>query len=291
MNGFDLRVHAVHEERGVVEPALAGQFPELRVLTPRPAWAASHLSLQARPEDRAPQVTEALHGEALELLEDLPGGWSWVRTLHDGYLGYLNRRGGDLNEQAPEQPVAVTSARTFLFAAPSIKSAVLGRPARGSAFTRLDPLPARHGDYQWWRVATSGGEAYLHAAATEATPGDLHSFVAAYLHTPYLWGGRSAWGLDCSGLAQLWAGKNEAGRSHLPRDADQQQAATEPVETPEPGDLAFFPGHVGIMLDGRQMLHANGTHQAVSVETLGEGEYGQTLLTGLLGYGRTLARP
>ena len=282
----DPRIHAVDTDRGVVEPALAGRFPESRVLAPRPAWAASHLSLQAWPEHSAPQVTEALHGEALEVLEDLPGGWTWVRTLHDGYLGYLKRRDGDLNEQAPEQPVEVTAARTFLFAAPSIRTAVLGRPARGAAFTRLDPLPAPHGDYRWWRVATSGGEAYLHTAATVAAPADLTSFTAAYLHTPYLWGGRSAWGLDCSGLAQLWAGKNQGGTSRLPRDADQQQAATEPVKTPEAGDLAFFAGHVGIMLDPQRMLHANATHLQVSVETLGEGDYGQKLLAGLLGYGR-----
>ena len=256
------------------------------MLTPRNAWATGHLSLQARPETRAPQVTEALHGEALEVLQELDGGWAWVRTLHDDYLGYLKREPGDLSDMAPESRLTVTVPRTFLFAAPSIKSEVLSRPGRGASFSPLDAQPSQHGDYHWWRVSYRGQDAYLHAAATQPSKLDLETFMAGHLHTPYLWGGRSAWGLDCSGLAQLWAGKDAAGQSRLPRDADQQAWATTPVEHPEAGDLAFFAGHVGIMLDERRMLHANATHLQVSVETLGEGEYGQKLLAGLLGYGR-----
>ena len=286
----DTRIHVVDTDRRVVEPALAERFPGLRVLTPRSAWVTGHLSLQARPETRATLVTEALHGEALELLEELNCGWAWVRTLHDGYLGYVHLQAGEVSDAAPERPVTVTVPRTFLFAAPSIKSEVLSRPGRGASFTALEPAAVHFGDYRWWRVAYRGQDAYLHAAATIPLKPDVGTFTAAYLHTPYLWGGRSAWGLDCSGLAQLWAGKDAAGQSRLPRDADQQQTATQPVEMPLAGDLAFFPGHVGIMLGERRMLHANATHLAVTVETLGEGHYGQKLLAELLGYGRIPGR-
>ncbi|MFC6800629.1 C40 family peptidase [Deinococcus caeni] len=72
----------------------------------------------------------------------------------------------------------------------------------------------------------------------------------------------------------------------LPRDADQQQAALTPVQTARRGDLVFFPGHVGVMLDGRTLVHANATHMRVSVETLGEGEYGARLQADLSGFGR-----
>jgi len=282
--GLDPRTHAVHAERGVVEPALAGQFPELEVLAPQTVYAAGILPLRARPEEAAAQVTEALHGEAIEVLEELPGGWRWGRTLHDGYLGYLRADG--LTETAPPHPITVHAPRAHLFAAPSIKSAVVTAAGRGASFSARDAQPALHGDYLWWRVEHEGRDAYLHAAATLETAPDLDRFMADYLSTPYLWGGRSAWGLDCSGLSQLWAGKDASGHSLLPRDADQQQEATVPVSEARPGDLAFFAGHVGIMLDGRRMLHANATHMRVTVEVLGEGEYGRKLEGGLLGFGR-----
>ncbi|WP_407570594.1 NlpC/P60 family protein [Deinococcus altitudinis] len=294
MSELDLRVRAVNTERGVVEPALEGQFPALRVLAPRTVYAAGQLALHARPDGASPQVTEALHGEALEVLEELPGehppgGWAWVRTLHDGYLGYARLDG--LSGPAPVRPVTVQVPRSHLFAAPSIKARVLTRLGRGAALSTLDSHPARHGEYLWWRVAFGEGEAYLHDAAVQPPSGDLPTFAENYLHTPYLWGGRTAWGLDCSGLSQLWAGRDAHSRSRLPRDADQQHAATTPVEKPEAGDLAFFPGHVGIMLGERRMLHANATHLRVTVETLGEGEYGRRLQAGLLGFGRVGAGP
>ena len=282
---LDPRIHAVNEERGVVEPALAQLFPAFRVLTPRPASAAGQFGLHARPDELSPQVTEALHGEGLEILEELEGGWAWIRTVHDGYLGY-SRNVGTPSTAPPAHPVGVQALRAHLFAAPSIKAAVLDRLSYGAALDALDSDPAQHGDYLWWRVGWRGGEAYLHHAATLPEDADRRAFALRFVDVPYLWGGRSAWGLDCSGLAQLYAGRDAAGRSRLPRDADQQQATTLPVQTPQAGDLAFFPGHVGIMLDERRMLHANATHMRVTVETLGEGDYGRRLASSLTGYGR-----
>jgi cell wall-associated NlpC family hydrolase len=285
MSELDLRLQAMNTERGVVAPELAGQYPALRVLEPRRVYAADALSLRGRPDDGAAQVTEALHGEALDLLETLPGGWAWVRTLHDGYLGYA-LSGGVLTETAPLRPVTVQVPRTHLFAAPSIKAPMLARLGRGAVLSTLVPEPALHGDYLWWRVDFQGQEAFLHDAATHIPASDLPTFAQGYLNTPYVWGGRTAWGLDCSGLAQLWAGKDARGRSRLPRDADQQRAEATPVEHAQAGDLAFFEGHVGVMLGERRMLHANATHLRVTVETLGEGEYGRRLEAGLLGFGR-----
>ena len=289
---IDKRIHAVNLERGVVEAALARQFPGLRVLNSRTGYVTEPLSLRAGPSFMASQVTEALPGEVLEELDSgtdgghSDGNWAWVRTLHDGYLGYAWLHGGGLSGTAPLRPVLVQMPRTHLFAAPSIRASILALLGHGAALQTLDPEPVQHGDYHWWQVAYGGQEAYLHAAAAQHPGPDRLAFIQGYLHTPYVWGGRTAWGLDCSGLAQLYAGKDQQGRSRLPRDADQQQAATHPVAAPEAGDLAFFPGHVGIMLDERRMIHANATHMAVSIETLGEGGYGRRLQAEVTGYGR-----
>lgn len=281
---LDARIHAHHPTRRVAEDALRGRLDgEWAFVTPQPVWAArGRVSLRARPEVDAAQVTEALLGEPMQLIETLPNGWAWVRTLHDGYLGYA--RAEALAGEVPEGPVTVQVHRAHLFAAPRVSAPIVDTVSYGASVPPLDPGPLQEGAYRWWRVAYGGAEAYLHASATVApASGTARSmaFLRRFLDVPYVWGGRSAWGLDCSGLTQLWAGPGV-----LPRDADQQQAHLPPVATARAGDLAFFPGHVGIMLDERTMLHANATHMRVTVEVLGEGEYGGRLLQDLTGFGR-----
>ncbi|ADV67505.1 C40 family peptidase [Deinococcus maricopensis] len=283
-SGLDARVHAVDAARRVAEVALRDQLEgEWTYLTPRAAWAArGRVSLRAAPDERTAQVTEALLGEAMEVLEALPDGWAWVRTRHDGYLGFA--RAGAFTTTAPEPAVTVQVPRAHLFSAPRVSAPILDDVSFGARLPVLTEGPAQEGAYGWWRVAYHEGEAFLHAAATRVPAGGTVrsvAFLQRFLDTPYVWGGRSAWGLDCSGLTQLWAGPGV-----LPRDADQQQAALAPVEVPSAGDLAFFPGHVGIMLDERRMLHANATHMRVTVDTLGESEYGARLAADLLGFGR-----
>ncbi|GGQ99225.1 C40 family peptidase [Deinococcus ruber] len=274
---LDLRIHAVNTERNVVEAALAQQFPAFTALTPRPASAAGQVGLHARPDELAPQVTEALYGEALEVLEELEGGWAWIRTLHDGYLGYARSEG--LSEVRPAS-VKITALRAHLYAAPSIKAPLLSRLSSGAGLHVLGEQE-QHGEYSWWRVAFKDREGFVRTSATEPQePGDFEDELRQYLGVPYVWGGRSAWGIDCSGLAQLVT------RLPLPRDADQQRDVLPATRTPRQGDLAFFPGHVGIMLDERRMIHANATHMAVSIETLGEGSYGRKLAQTLTGFGR-----
>ncbi|WP_425147670.1 SH3 domain-containing protein [Deinococcus sp.] len=274
---LDPRIHAVHQERGVVEARLAAQFPGYRVLHPRQVQAADQLSLHARPDEHSPQVTEALLGEGLEILEELDGGWAWVRTVHDGYLGYA--RTADLLDQGGGG-LQVRVLRAHVYSAPNVQASVLGRLSFGAAL-KVQGEPEQHGDYSWWRAAYRDGEGFVRTSATEAQTSlePLH-----YLGVPYLWGGRSAWGLDCSGFTQLLV-------PGLPRDADQQRDVLPSVKTPQPGDLAFFPGHVGLMLDDRRMIHANATRMAVSIDTLGAGDYGRRLERELTGFGRLPIRP
>lgn len=287
----DSRVTPLNAERRVADAALKGHVDgDWTWLTPRPARVAvGLLSLHARPDASSAQVTEALHGEHVDILEDLPGGWAWVRTGHDAYLGYARSTG--LTAPFGGEAVRVTAPRAHVFAAPKVSAGVLGRVSYGARLAPLDAAPVQGGEYQWWRVTYrrddgSDVEGFVHAAATaaEAEPRGVDlDFARRFLDVPYLWGGRSAWGLDCSGLTQLVYA--HAGRA-LPRDADQQEAFLTRVDAPRAGDLAFFPGHVGLMLNERDMLHANATHMRVTIDTLGVGAYGTRLAASLTRFGR-----
>ncbi|MBB6096747.1 hypothetical protein HNR42_000159 [Deinobacterium chartae] len=275
---LDRRTHAFDEGRRRAEPALRGQLEgEWSWLeTPRRGVAArGRVSLRARPQSEAPQVTEALLGEAVEILEDL-GEWVWVRTLHDRYLGYARR--AEVLLGGFENAVSVKALRGHVYDAPRVQGGIIAEIARGACLRVLRE------EGEWREVALPDGRrGFVSAAVFDEVATDPLEFGQLLLGTPYVWGGRSAWGIDCSGLSQrvyaFW------GRS-IPRDADQQQAFLEPVNTPQPGDLAFFPGHVAVCLGEGRILHATSTYMRVAINTLGEGEYGQRLEAALTGYGR-----
>ncbi|WP_164473387.1 C40 family peptidase [Deinococcus psychrotolerans] len=285
MSELDSRIHAYDEVGRLAELSLLGRLDtSFRFVEPVAArCGAARLSLRARPDAHSPQVSEALPGEALEVIVRRPDGWAWLRTLHDGYLGFARVEG--LAEQSPgaalqRPPLKITALRGHVYAQPSIKAQKVAEVCLGAELAGGSDEMVSEGGRQW--LAVEGG--FVQAVCAEPlSDTDSAALALRFVDTPYVWGGRSAWGLDCSGLSQLVYAAFGRG---LPRDADQQQAALRPVDTAQRGDLAFFDGHVGVMLGGERMVHANATQMAVSVETLGEGEYGKRLKAGLLGFGR-----
>ncbi|MFD1730431.1 C40 family peptidase [Deinococcus malanensis] len=211
-------------------------------------------------------------------------GWAHVRTLHDRYLGWA--RMTELVHQPPQgESLRVTALRGHAFAGPKVSQPVLAELAYGARVFRTGGEVVEEGRRRWQPVELPDGRGAWVQEVVLAPPkeADPVAFALRFLEAPYLWGGRSAWGLDCSGLTQtVYA----ACGHDLPRDADQQQQVLTPVETPLPGDLAFFPGHVGLMIDARRMIHANATHMSVTIETLGEGDYGARLQASCTGFGR-----
>lgn len=284
---LDPRTHAF-------DPATRLAAEELRGLlggegwsfvTPRPAWAGNaRVSLRARPDVMAAQVTEALPGEALEVLAERDG-WAWVRTGHDRYLGWARVDALRAGPEPRGEPLRVTALRAHAFAGPRVSRPIVAELCAGVRLTRAPGEVETEDGRRWVPVCLPDGTGawVQEVVLSPAPPADAAEFALRFLETPYVWGGRSAWGLDCSGLAQLAYG---ALGLALPRDADQQQEALRAVEAPGRGDLVFFPGHVGIMLDARRLVHANATHMRVTVETLGEGEYGTRLEEALTGFGR-----
>jgi len=207
-------------------------------------------------------VSALMHGEEFAVL-DVAGDWAWGYCLHDNYLGYL--RFAELGNDFAATHI-VSAPATLLVAAPSTKAPVLARYPMGARLLcgELSAcgkyLACENGFVPCTHVSEIG--------CVDATPADL---AEQLIGTPYSWGGRSGDALDCSGLVQLVFGLKAI---MAPRDADMQMAefgAELPEGAPlERGDLIFFPGHVGIMADAENIIHANGAAMAVSVEPLTE---------------------
>jgi len=242
---------------GEVDATRFVQAHEMRVIAPA-------APLRRAPGNTAMLDTEALFGESVDVYE-LSGDFAWGQLRTDHYVGYLPR--SSLAEPAGSPTHRVAALRSFAYPGPSIKLPPLHLLSMGS----LVEAKGEDGPF----LATADG---LYLWAGHLTPVDsfAQDFVAVaerFVGTPYLWGGRTSLGLDCSGLVQLAMG---AAGLPCPRDSDMQETLGEPVEAGEGlaglrrGDRVHWKGHVGVMLDGERLLHANGFHMQVEIESLAE---------------------
>lgn len=223
--------------------------------------AASPLFSEPR-ADGAMQ-SEVLLGETMTIVEQSAEGWSWGQSDLDGYVGYL--ASDHLSPDLLVPTHRVTSLRSFVYSGPSIK----GVPMTALSFGARVHVTATQ--EQFSRLAEGGFVISAHLTPDTDRTDDPAGWAEMFLHTPYLWGGRSSLGLDCSALVQLvW---QTCGRT-CPRDSDMQERDLgERLDDQAPlqrNDLVFWKGHVGIMLDGESLLHASGAHMSVVREPLAE---------------------
>lgn len=288
LSPLDPRTNAFDQNLKLAEIALEQQLgPHWDYVSPQRGAATKRLSLRSGLDQWSTQVTEALPGEALEFLWETNETYAYVRTMHDHYLGWIFLEDFESSVQfTQEVGQKITALRAHAFSEPKVSAKIVDELCLGALV--WVSAPEEHVDKcgtSWKHVHLANNqEAWIHSECFAPRPEQNPTELALrLLDTPYVWGGRSAWGLDCSGLVQL---VHQYFGQPLPRDSDQQQAALEAVKEPQRGDLAFFPGHVGIMLDQHQMLHANGKYMRVTINTLGEGEYGQMLKNTCTGFGR-----
>ena len=224
------------------------------------------VDLRNFPNPDAGVDTQALFGEEVLVFEE-EEGWAWVQLKRDSYVGYMSMNALAPVGEAPTHRVAVP--RTFLYPTANMK-----RPNLGAL-----PLEARvrviATDGAFARLATNSFVWAAHLTPIDQSAyGDFVTVAESLLNAPYLWGGKSPLGIDCSGLVQL---SMQAAGLNAPRDTDMQEKAigeslpvTDDLAHLQRGDLVFWKGHVGIMQSATDLLHANGHHMQVRSEPLAE---------------------
>jgi cell wall-associated NlpC family hydrolase len=261
---IDPRVNAYRLD--IADIALAGRVAAQHYIAPVAATVTVAVtSLHSAPNAHAEVASQLLLGESFMVLERRDG-WCWGSCGRDCYVGYV--QDAHLNfDTAPAPTHRVRAAAAHCYEQASIKSAVVQAVYRGS------PLHVRAIEGDFAELA-DGSFIRLNALAyVDVFDKDWVLLAGDMLETPYLWGGRSRAGVDCSGLVQL---NLQACGIGCPRDTDMQQVLGDTVPKDvwvdglERGDLVFFPGHVGVMVDAQVLLHANAFHMKTVIEPLGD---------------------
>jgi cell wall-associated NlpC family hydrolase len=212
--------------------------------------------LHQAPRRDSMRVSQALYGETAQRLE-AHEGWVRVKLSRDGYEGWVMEEALGPNLKPATHQLTVIASH--IYPAANIKSAPVQEIYRGSALT----VTGRAENF-----ATLEGGGFVFAKHVEANPADAAALAAQYLGVPYLWGGKTARGLDCSGLIQIIL---QLLGLHPPRDSGPQcEDLGTPTQIPARNDLVFWKGHVGIMSSKTRLIHANGFHMAVVEEDLDE---------------------
>lgn len=259
---LDRRLYAFRPD--LADLALKGQVEADRFVSPQSAIINRPVvALRPKPDLSIGMDTELLMGEEIRVFER-NNGWAWVQAVDDGYVGYLPEDAlGPL--VAPTH--VVTAPRTFVYSGADLRFPTRMALSMGSRLTITGEAETRGTRYLF--LADGGALIARHLRPlSEPAAADYVSVAGLFLETPYLWGGKSGFGIDCSGLVQL--SMRMAGHK-APRDSDMQTLGLgTPIERQDlkRGDLVFWKGHVAIMEDETRMIHANGNTMSVARETL-----------------------
>lgn len=260
---LDPRLHAFRPD--LADAGLAGKVPATHYVKGRPHTVTAPLvDVKGAPRGDAGQTTQALMGEAVNVFA-VEEGWAWGQLGRDGYVGYLPAAA--LAEGSVEASHEVAVPSTFLYPAANLKAAPYATVYMNS------PLAVVETGEKWSRIADGRFVFTRHLRTRGSGAAEPAAVAQLFENVPYLWGGRTQLGLDCSGLVQT--ALQACGRP-CPRDTDMMEREVGealPFGDPavlERGDLVFWAGHVGMMIDRQRLVHANGHHMLTVIEPLSE---------------------
>lgn len=222
--------------------------------------SAAILDLRNPAGQRAPLDTQLLYGESFTVYEQRPDGTAWGQSERDGYVGYVCATG--LSKPGAAVNMQVSSLLTHIYFQPDMKSEALSQLP---FLSRLNSSGIENG---FARIGENRFCPEQHLSPIGALSNDFVAVAERFLSAPYLWGGRTMLGIDCSGLVQIAL---QAVGEKPPRDSDMLcvlGAEISQDETLTRGDLIFWQGHVGIMRDKETILHANAHSMSVASELL-----------------------
>jgi hypothetical protein len=225
---------------------------------------SSQAPMRSAPSHETMLLTEALKGERITVYDISEEGWAWGQLAGDSYVGFIPASA--LCAPGPPASHRVTALRTLVFPSPSIKLPPLETLSFGSqlVIARIE---------EPFAITGSGAHVpSVHVAPIGSVESDFVAVAERFLGTPYLWGGKTSLGIDCSGLLQL---AMLACGIACPRDTDMQEralGATLPYQNDSAelrrGDLLFWKGHVAIVRDEATLVHASAHHMAVAFEPI-----------------------
>jgi hypothetical protein len=217
--------------------------------------------LREGPSSDAMLLTQALTGERVTIYDRNDEGFAWGQLNSDGYVGWLPDR--TLAKPVGKPTHKITALRTFAFPGPSIKLPPIDTLVMGATIMVIREDGGFAVTRDGWYLPLP------HAGRIDRHADDFVGVAEQFAGTPYLWGGKSSLGIDCSGLVQV--SLNAAGTG-CPRDSDMQQDslgrtldASESKQL-QRGDLIFWKGHVAIVRDANTIVHANAHHMATAIE-------------------------
>ncbi len=282
MTQLDPRLHAFRPD--LADERLWGQVDAARFVAGTPAW----VHVYAAPVVKAPQLglgreTEALYGEAVRVFER-GNTFCWVQLSRDGYVGYIETAALTF-AQLPASTHMVATRGGHVYTTQNMKLPAVTAIPFGAQLCVVGEEAGYAQLLQGSFVAVGQLSTWCRPEHSEGSPTDcaqtlgdssavpqndicnILTVAQSFLGVPYLWGGKTHMGIDCSGLVQMAFG---AAGIAMPRDSDMQAACGQAVELAQvhAGDLLFWRGHVAIALDGGQIIHANAHHMAVTIEPI-----------------------